>query len=115
VVTKPPQLSPPITTFLLLRTVDFESIEWLLKAFVGKIIEVGFITAGARLEVTFHPLNALPTEALSTTDHLVRLSKDMEANGTLTLKVISRGFHKFTLKSNLVLGHCHFVFLSVVT
>jgi hypothetical protein len=95
-----PQLSFPLTTFLLLRTVNFESIEWLLKAFVGKIIEITFIAARAWLVATLHPLNALPTEALSTAGHLVRLSKDMEANGTLGLKPLWRFFNKFTLKSN---------------
>ena len=43
---KLPQLSFPFTAFLLLRTVDFESLEWLLKAFVGKVIEVVLITKG---------------------------------------------------------------------
>ena len=95
-----PQLSLPLTTFLLLRTVDLESIEWLLKAFVGKVIEVVFITARAlRLVAILHPLNTQPTEALSTAGHLIRLSKDMEANGTLCLKPLWRLFNKFTLKS----------------
>ena len=100
VIIKLPQLSSPLTTFLLLRTVDFESIEWLLKAFVGKVIKVVFITARARLVATLHPLDALPTEAFSTAGHLVRLSEDMEANGTLGLKPLWRFFNKFTLKSN---------------
>ena len=71
-----------------------------MKAFVGKIIKVVFIAARARLVATLHPLNALPTEALSTAGHLVRLSKDMEANGTLGLKPLWRLFNKVTLKSN---------------
>ena len=86
------QLSFPFTAFLFLRTVDFESIERLLKPFVGKIIEIFCITARARLEVTFDPLNTQSTEALSTAGYLVRLSKDMEANGTLSWKPLWRIF-----------------------
>ena len=110
VVVKLPQLSPPLTTFFLVNTVNFESIERLLETQVREIIETTFIAARAWLVATLHPLNTQPTEALSTAGHLVRFSKDIEANGTLTLKVVSRGFHKFTLKSNLVLGYRHFVF-----
>jgi hypothetical protein len=107
VVVELPQLSLPITTFFLVNTVDFEAIQRLLESQVREVIEAVFIAARARLVATLHPLNAQPTEALSTACHLVRLSKDVEANGTLALKVVHRGFHKFTFKSNLVLGHCH--------
>ena len=102
-VVKVPQLSSPFTAFFFVNTVNFESIQRLLESFVREIIEAVFIAARARLVVVLHSLNALPTEALSTAGHLIRLSKDMEANRTLTLKVVHRSFHKFTLKSNLVL------------
>ena len=71
-----------------------------MKPFVGKIIEIFCInTARARLEVTFDPLNTQSTEALSTAGYLVRLSKDMEANGTLSWKPLWRIFKKFAFKS----------------
>jgi hypothetical protein len=111
VAVKLPQLSPPITTFFLVNTVNFEPIQRLLKSQVREIIEITFIAARAWLIATLHPLNALPTEALSTACHLVRLSKDMEAYGALGLKPLRRIFNKFTLKSNFVLGYSHFVFL----
>jgi hypothetical protein len=100
VVVNLPQLSPPITTFFLVNTVDFEPIQRLLETQIREIIEITFITARAWLVATLHSLNALPTEALSTAGHLVRLSKDMEANGALGLKPLRRLFNKFTLKSN---------------
>ena len=105
-VVKFPQLSFPLTTFFLVNTVDFKSIEWLLKTLVREIIEAVFITARTRFVATFYPLNATSAKAFSTAGHLVRLSKDMETNGTLTLKVIHRSFDKFTLKSNLLLLLC---------
>ena len=106
---KLPQLSFPLTTFFLVNTVNFESIQRLLESLVREIIEVTLITARARLVVVLDSLNALSTEALFTAGHLVRLSKNVEANRTLTLKVLSRSFDKFTLKSNLGLEHSHFI------
>jgi hypothetical protein len=110
VVVKLPQLPLPITPFFLINTVNFEPIERLLESQVREIIETTFIAARARFVAALHSPNTQLTKALSTAGHLVRLSKDMEANGTLTLKVIHRSFHKFTLESNHVLGHCHFLF-----
>ena len=51
-----------------------------MKPLVGDIIEAVFITARVRLVIVFNSFNTLPTEALSTAGHLLRLSKDMEAN-----------------------------------
>ena len=61
-----PQLSSPLTTVILFRTVNFEPIEQLLKAFVGEIIEGVLFIARAQLVVSLDSVNALPTEALST-------------------------------------------------
>ena len=80
-----PQLSSPLTTFSLVRAVNFEPIERLLKAFVGEIIEGVLFTARAWLVAGLDSPNALPTEALSTAGDLVRVSQDQQTNWTLSL------------------------------
>ena len=102
-IIKLPQFSCSLTALFLVSTEDFEPIEWLLKSLVGKIIEVVFFAAWTILMFIFDLLNTLSTEALSTACHLIRLTKDLQANRTVSLKIVWRIFHKFTLKSSLVL------------
>jgi len=73
---KLPQLSGPLATFILVRAANLESIEWLLKTLVGKIIESLLFATRAWLLISLDSLSALSTEALPTAGDLVRISED---------------------------------------
>ena len=97
-----------LIAYLFVSTVNLKPIEWLLKSLVGKIVKVVFFATRAWIVLGFNSLNAQFTEALATAGHLVRLSNDMQAHWTLSLKILGRLFYKFTLKSNLMLLYCHY-------